>query len=250
MDSVLPFHLRKLTGLKSSVKALVLSLLLAVSAWSGFPVLGGLIFFLASFRTYWSFEPDRVRVRWLFLTFSVLGYVVAASVSSALALLSVTVGFFLALSVTFAILELRVSDGDFWYRLTSTVGIWGIATVGFYGGFPGFSPVPVLIAVTITTREYLRLGSKTPTRRAWLVGGAVGIISFELFRIVSLLPFGAIRGAAALALIVGFLRDLAGRGAEREPVLAGSLVRWGFLEFLFVAFGVLLLAAVSSWDLP
>lgn len=246
MDNVLPSLLQKLTGLKSWASALVLGVILVLTRLLSVPILGGLALLALSIRVYWSLGPDRMRVRWLFFTLVLAAYGSILSMPpGALEIILLFLGFSLSIWATIAILEFKVSDGNLWYRSTATLALWGIGAVALSIDSSVISPFMVFVCAALLAREYLRLQGMNAPRHPILLGAVQGIVGFELFRFVSILPFGPIRGAGIIALILGFLSDVVARQyADR------GTMHWVFTELLFVVFGVLLLSAISPWDLP
>jgi len=257
--NVLRFHLPKPTEWRSPAKAAALAAILALAAYTGHPILGALVFTLAALRVYWSFGPDRIRVRWLFTSISIAGAagVFAVSPTSwepALAAL----GYALAVGIALAIFEFRMPKPDLWYRLIATLAVWAAAAAGYALDFAIISPFLGALVAVFTTREYLRMTGEGPDltlgafRRSWIVAAIVGVVAFEAYRIMNLLPFGAVRGAAAVALIVAFLRDIAAFSLRigRKELSVGAALRQGFREFFILATGIFLLSVLSSWNLP
>ena len=226
----------KITALPSPAKAVGLGAILALVGFVGYPLIGSAVFLVACLRAYWSFGSDRVRLRWLFWALSALGLAAALVLPAGWALGAVALGYALALWAAFALFEFQIPNPDFWHQFLSTIVVWAAAVLGYHFGYPALGPLLPALAAAVTTREYL---SCAGPRFARLSGAAVGVIAFETFRLAGLLPLGTLRGAAVVALVAGFVRDVA-RGAS-----AGE----GFRAFSLTVFGILLLAAVSSWDL-
>jgi hypothetical protein len=244
----------------SLLKALALTLLVAIAAASSF-AWWSLAMLLAGFAAmYVSQLPERKGVRvsyWLTALFGVTGMGILGSSGLGadhpwvlgFALFSFAAAEFLVIGLMNLVFKQRNAV----YSTLQTILLLAVFLAFFGLNQPRFVtlsflvqvfPLVAFLSIFFLVREAALLSGALWPRRAIALAGLVGLASIETATVALFLPFGALNAAVFLALIVSLLRDLV------IAHLRGEYSATLFLKELAVFTVVsVLIFALSRWSI-